>query len=61
MDGGQYAAFVDLMAAMGWTDKSKFIRWRIFSAYRELTTEEKKRLREVATWRAEEAKTLPLR
>ena len=44
----------DMMAASGETNKSEFIRKRVFGSYSGMTGEQKEQMREVAEWRATE-------
>ena len=44
-------AFEDLMAVLGVRNKSRFLRSQLFSAYRDLSPEQKQQLADVAAWR----------
>ena len=54
------AALDDMTAALGVTNLSEFIRGRLFSAYSWMTDEQKKKMKEVAEWRATEDKQQPI-
>ena len=46
----------DMIAASHETSKSDFIRKRVFGAYSQMSNEQKEQMREVADWRAEDAR-----
>ena len=47
------AALDDLIAVLGVTNLSAFIRGQVFKAYDELSPEQRQQLQEVAKWRAD--------
>ncbi len=54
LNEAELAALNDLMAALGYTNKSRFVRAQIFSAHRSLTPTQRRKLQQVAKWRAQE-------
>ena len=47
------AALDDLIAVLGVTNLSAFIRGQVFKAYDELSPEQRQQLKDVAKWRAD--------
>lgn len=54
LNEAERAALDDLMAVVGARSISSFVRSQLFRAYRGLSREQKRQLREVREWRAKE-------